>query len=166
MSFIFLTDEWIIVGALIVLLTICAEVGYRLGSSQAKRTGGSEAYLTHEVSALGVLALLLGFTFSMTAHRFEVRRDLILEEANAIGTAALRGQLLPQPYADQTQELFEDYTQSRIELFDAGIDQMRRGTAIKKAEDIQIRYGNWLMTYWKKTAWTSARVCLLKRSMM
>jgi hypothetical protein len=137
MSSLFLLDEWIVVGVLTVLLAIFTEVGYRVGRHQADREGGSESYLTHEVSALGVLALLLGFTFSMTAQRFELRRDLILVEANAIGTAALRGQLLPQPYADQTHGLFKEYAKVRIELFDAGVDEARRSVAIGKAEDIQ-----------------------------
>ena len=60
-----------------------------------------------------------------------------MEEANAIGTAALRGQMLPHPYADQSDVLFKQYIVTRTELFDAGIDEARRATAIQRAEEIQ-----------------------------
>ena len=45
---------------------------------------------------LGLLALLLGFTFSMAVDRFDARRAVVLEEANAIGTAYLRTQVLDE----------------------------------------------------------------------
>lgn len=137
MPSLFFVNEWIVIGVLTALLVISAEAGYRFGSYQAEHKGDSESYLTHEVSALGILALLLGFTFSMTAQRFELRRDLVLEEANAIGTAALRGQMLPRPYADESDQLFKQYILTRTELFDAGIDVTRRAAAIQQAEEIQ-----------------------------
>ena len=47
---------------------------------------------------LGLLAFLLAFTFGMAASRFETRRELVLDEANAIGTTYLRAALLPEPH--------------------------------------------------------------------
>lgn len=137
MSFFFLTDEWIVVALLVLLLAFSAECGYRFGRSRAKGQNGRETYLTHEASALGVLALLLGFTFSLAAQRFETRRNLILEEANAVGTAALRAQLLPQPIASETGALLQRYALARIALSEAGIDLSRRSAAIKEAEELQ-----------------------------
>jgi hypothetical protein len=46
---------------------------------------------------LGLLALIISFTFAMALSRFDARRDALLREANAIGTAALRARLLPTP---------------------------------------------------------------------
>lgn len=134
---LFFVDEWIILAAFTALLLIFAEIGFRFGHFQFARKGSSEGYLAHEASALGVLALLLGFTFSMAAQRFEARRDLILEEANAIGTAALRAQMLPKPNASQAHVLLVQYAESRVELFEARTDQALRASAVKKAELIQ-----------------------------
>ena len=48
-----------------------------------------------ENAALGLLALMIGFTFAMALSRFDARRDAVLKEANSIGTTALRARLLP-----------------------------------------------------------------------
>ena len=139
---LFFLDEWIVLAALTALLLIAAEVGYRVGQRHAKQIAqnhdgvGHTGYLTHEVSALGVLALLLGFTFSMTAGKFDLRRDLIVQEANAIGTTALRADLLPEPFAGQIRTQLSAYTRTRLALFDAGIDAQRRDTALAESEQI------------------------------
>lgn len=67
-------------------------------------------------AVLGLLALLLGFTFSLAAERFEARRYLVAEEANAIGTAYLRAQLLPEPHRARAGDLLVRYTDNRIAL--------------------------------------------------
>ena len=105
--------------------------------SASPRRGGGESpvsYLTHEVSALGVLALLLGFTFSIAAGKFEARRALVLDEANAIGTASLRAQMLPAGYDGEAKVLFDQYAEARVRLFDAGIDEGARQAANEVSE--------------------------------
>ncbi len=67
-------------------------------------------------AVLGLLALLLGFTFSLSIQRFEERRQLVLNQANAIGTAYLRAQLLDAPHRNRLSRLFVDYTHSQIDL--------------------------------------------------
>ena len=59
---------------------------------------------------------MIGFTFSMSLIRFDARRDAVLQEANAIGTTALRARLLPAPYATDALKLLRDYTEIRLEL--------------------------------------------------
>src|SRR3954468_12248899 len=69
------------------------------------------------VSAMiGLLALLLGFTFALAIDRFDTRRTLVLEEANAIGTTWLRAQILDEPGRTQLSRLLEGYTENRIAL--------------------------------------------------
>jgi hypothetical protein len=65
-------------------------------------------------SILGLLALMLAFTFSLAAARFEARRETVLEEANAIGTAYLRAGLLSEPERGKTQDLLREYVGLRI----------------------------------------------------
>jgi len=73
-----------------------------------------ESYLVSGM--LGLLALLLAFTFSMALSRYEERRHLVLEDANAIGTAYLRAQLLDEPHRTRLSAILVAYTDNRIEL--------------------------------------------------
>ena len=64
------------------------------------------------VSAMiGLLALLLGFTFALAIDRFDTRRVLVLEESNAIGTTWLRAQMLDEPGRTRLSRLLEGYTE-------------------------------------------------------
>jgi hypothetical protein len=63
-----------------------------------------------------LLALLLGFTYSMSAGRFEARRQLVVDEANAIGTTYLRAKTLPEPRSSEMQGWLRQYTALRGEI--------------------------------------------------
>ena len=63
---------------------------------------------------MGLLALLLAFTFSMSVTRYETRKQLLVDEANAIGTTYLRSQMLPEPYRSDVAKLTGDYVASRL----------------------------------------------------
>jgi hypothetical protein len=71
---------------------------------------------TIQAAVLGLLALLLGFTFSMAASRFEARKELVRDETNAIGTTYLRTQFLPEPYKSNAARLLRQYVDTRLEL--------------------------------------------------
>lgn len=98
----------------LVTIWIATEVGYRLG----ERTGamGSANVSTLESAVLGLLALMIGFTFAMSLSRFEARRDAVLSEANAIGTTALRARLLPEPHRAEVLKLLRDYVAIRLDI--------------------------------------------------
>ncbi|MCJ8156642.1 hypothetical protein [Sphingomonas sp. LaA6.9] len=65
---------------------------------------------------MGLMALLVAFTFSLAVDRFDARRGNVLLEANAIGTTYLRAQLLEQPHRARMSKLLADYTDTRISL--------------------------------------------------
>jgi len=94
-----------------------SEVGWRLG---ARRTDHSTNINTLESATIGLLALLIGFTFAMALSRFEARRDAVVQEANAIGTTALRARFLPEPNRGETLKLLREYVQVRIDAFQTG----------------------------------------------
>lgn len=77
-------------------------------------------------AVLGLLGLLLGFTFALAVDRYETRRSLVLEEANAIGTAYLQSQILPQPHRARMSDLLTRYTDNRIMLAEKATPQERR----------------------------------------
>ena len=100
-----------LIGVAIVFLA--SEFGWRLGI-RTKGHGASGNISALEQSLLGLLALMVGFTFLMALTRFEARREAVLNEANAIGTTALRARLLPAPHREESLKLLREYAQIRI----------------------------------------------------
>lgn len=95
------------------------EVGRRIGAARLARDpeGVTNGTGPIEAAVFGLLGLLLAFTFSGAATRFEARRHLIAEEANAIGTAYLRVDLLPGDAQPVVRQLFRRYLEARIETY-------------------------------------------------
>ena len=105
------------------------EAGYRLGNHR-RRWGREQdkSPLSEIVAAtLGLVAFLLAFTFGLAANRFEVKRGLILDEANAIGTAFLRTSLLPEPHRSESRNLLREY--AAIRTGDASEDKIAQSIA-------------------------------------
>lgn len=102
---------------LLVFLIIAVEVGYRLGlRNQPAVDEESKSHVNaFQASLLGVLALLLGFTFSLALQRFDSRSLAMVEEANAIGTTYLRAQLLPPTMEGEVQRLLSSYLDVRVQ---------------------------------------------------
>ncbi|MDX2133866.1 MAG: hypothetical protein SFV52_03745 [Saprospiraceae bacterium] len=96
-----------------VLLSI--EIGYRVGLNRSSKSGVEQESFTGSAvgSMLGLLAFVLAFTFGMAASRFEVRKQLLLEEANAIGTTYLRTDGLPEPQRTECRKLLQQYVDLR-----------------------------------------------------
>jgi hypothetical protein len=72
---------------------------------------------TIDAAVFGLLGLLIAFTFSGAGSRFDQRRTMIVDEANAIGTAWLRLDLLPQASQPALREKFRQYTETRLDIF-------------------------------------------------
>jgi hypothetical protein len=86
---------------------------------------------------LGVLALLLGFTFSLSLQRFDSRSEAVVTEANAIGTTILRADLLPETVRDSTQELLDRYVDLRIRAGTISMDRYgERGDVLQQSGDV------------------------------
>jgi hypothetical protein len=67
-------------------------------------------------AALGLLAFMLAFTFGMAAERFQLRKQLLLDEVNTINTAYLRAELLLEPHRSEVQNLLREYVDVRVDL--------------------------------------------------
>lgn len=95
------------------------EVGRRIGIARLARDpdGVAKGAGPVETAVFGLLGLLLAFTFSGAASRFEDRRHLTTEEANAIGTAYLRVDLLPPDTQPEIRQLFTRYLDTRVETY-------------------------------------------------
>jgi len=100
---------------MLVLLEVGRRIGVRrmLNDPEGARAGVGAV----EGAVFGLLGLLVAFTFSGAAARFDVRRQLIVEETNAIGTAYLRIDLLPPDAQPPLREGFRQYLDSRLEAY-------------------------------------------------
>jgi len=80
---------------------------------------------------LGLLAFILAFTFGMTGSRFDDRKQLVLDEANAIGTTYLRAALLPEKQGLEVRRLLREYAEVRLSVKDGHIQEV-----LDKSEEI------------------------------
>lgn len=99
--------------SIVAILAAC-EFGRWLGV-RASVSGGSNVG-TLEAAILGLLALLISFSFAMALSRFDARRDSVLNEATAIGTTALRARMLPPPHNVESLALLREYVRLRLHM--------------------------------------------------
>lgn len=86
------------------LVLAAVEVGFRIGRWRGQRSEHEQETPVGAIVAaiLGLLAFLLAFTFGMAASRYELRRELVLDEANAVGTTYLRAGMVPERSVPQS----------------------------------------------------------------
>ena len=114
----FLLNILVIVGALFLGIIFLLELGRRIRLARMEREGDvGKGVGAVEGAVYGLLGLLIAFTFSGAATRYDSRRLLIVEEANAIGTAYLRLDLLPAGAQASLKEKFRQYVDSRLEIY-------------------------------------------------
>lgn len=113
--------------ALVLLgtLLLCCEFGFRVGRMVSRRRGrDAEVPGIGTVTAgmLGLLAFTLGLSISIAQGRFDARRGLVVEEANAIGTAWLRAGLVEGTEGQEIRRLLAEYTQVRLDYTATAVD--------------------------------------------
>src|SRR5258708_1171074 len=118
---------------LIIAILLLMEAGRGFGilwrtRNQITSSGGGGAV---EAAVFGLMGLLIAFTFSGVENRFDTRRSLIVEEANAIDTAYLHLDLLPANAQPELRENFRKYVRSRLAIYQKipdweAVDALRR----------------------------------------
>lgn len=114
------TDSILLIAlGLFIGMLLSAEIGRRFGLATLRRNpeGLAKGIGAVEGAVYGLLGLIIAFTFSGAVSRFEHRRHLLTEEANAIGTAWLRLDLLPKDVQPGMKELFRRYLDDRIAAY-------------------------------------------------
>jgi hypothetical protein len=102
--------------AVIILIATAGELGHVLGLRRRRSEPGGPDLGILTGAAIGLLALLLAFSFSLALSRFDARRDLVLEEANAISSTANFTMMLPESEQAPILELLREYAVVRINL--------------------------------------------------
>lgn len=103
----------LVFGGAIGVLELAFQIGRRSKPKEAP-----PQLATIQGAMLGLLGLLLGFSFSGATSRFIDRQDVLMREANAMGTAYLRADLLEEPHATTLRNAVRSYCDARISLFE------------------------------------------------
>lgn len=111
---IVITPAWALLLATLLLSLAAAECGAVIARRRSAEPEGPVAALVGAV--LGLLAFILAFTFSLAANRFDVRKQLVIDDANACATAWLRAGLLPPAQRDEIRPLLKEYIQVRAQI--------------------------------------------------
>jgi hypothetical protein len=106
---------WALFFGMLILLALGRRIGTR--RLAADPDGARTRLGAVEGAMFGLLGLLIAFTFSGAASRFDARRQLVVDEANCIGTAYRRITLLPEPAQEPLQKLFREYLDSRMNTY-------------------------------------------------
>ncbi len=123
------------------------EIGFRVGRWWQDRLPGEQEGPTDMLvgSLLALMAFLLAITMGMAADRFDARRGLVLEEANAIQAVYLQAGYLPPAQTDQMRELVREYSTLRI----ATSDQAR---VLENARDLRVACTQTCGRSWKRSS--------------
>jgi hypothetical protein len=125
-------SSFLIAAVLLASMLAAIEFGYHMGARAQARASEPQKGQVNAVQAalLGVLALLLGFTFSLALQRHDSRSAAVVDEANAIGTAWLRTDLLPEPVRADAKKLMRRYVDLRVEASTVALDDPAARTAL------------------------------------
>jgi len=126
---------WALFIGIVLVVLLSVEAGYRVGRARARHVEEKETPVGEMVAAtLGLLAFILAFTFGLAANRFDTRRQLLLEEANAVGTTYLRAAMLPEG-RDEIRALLREYVDTRLEVVKPG----KLTAGLRQSENLQNR---------------------------
>lgn len=140
---------WLLGFLLLAATVACTYAGVELSRriSRLRGEGGdlSESQQGYVVSSVfGLLALLVAFTFALSMDRYQTRRQLVVQEANAIEAVYLKAQLLDEPHRTRFASLLIDYTENRLVLAEVRRDDARAQRLLEK--DSSILRDLWIAT--------------------
>lgn len=121
-----------------LLIAVLLGIGRKLRQLHQKHYGDVESGSIGIVvaSLLGLLGFLLAFTFGMAATRFDDRRHAVLTEANAIGTAYLRADILPEQQRTEAKRLLQEYVEIRSRVAASAIEPDTVTKAIEQSIEL------------------------------
>ena len=123
---------WLVLAVSVVSFWIAARIGVSIQKWRRSADEATRDDFTLLIGAtLTLLGLIIGFTFSMAVERYDQRKNLEEEEANAIGTEYVRANLLPAADAEKVRALLKSYLAQRIVVYSNPDSQERRRVMIQ-----------------------------------
>lgn len=113
---------WLFFFGTVLLVMLFIEAGYRLGNgAHRKSEDEKESPISGVAGAvLSLAAFVLAFTFAIVADRYDARKELVRDDANAIRVAYLRADFLPVAVRAESKQLLSKYLDSRLAFAQAG----------------------------------------------
>lgn len=126
---------------LLIAMILGQEAGFRYGLRAHERTPEVTREQTSTIlgAMLGLLALVLGFCFSLALQRFDDRSQAVVAEANAIGTTWLRAGLLQEPARSESQRLLREYIDVRVQEGAVSLDHPEERKALLQRGDALVQ---------------------------
>lgn len=123
----------------VAVIFVAIEAGYRFGSAAHRRSDDEKESPVSAMAGavLGLTAFILAFTFGMVANRFDTRKQLVLDDANALRTAWHQSDFLPEPERTEARSLLKHYLDDRLSLSQGEFDAEEVKTVLADAERIQ-----------------------------
>ena len=132
-------NEFLVVGGLLGGGLLASEIGYWLGRVFTPKDEAFGRQLdVIRTATFALVAFLIAFAFSGAGERFVNRLDVIVEEANALGTAWLRADVLPEPQRNELKATLKEYTTDRVTLYQTR-DRDEIDRLLGKVGDLQAR---------------------------
>lgn len=129
---------YMVAAVLFILIFLFYLLGYRVRQRWIKRNPDESRSELGAINTtlLGLLGLLLAFTFGMASSRFDTRRQLVIEEANDIGTVILRTDFFPDSTRRLLRNRLQEYVEARIGFYQAGMDMDKTVAYYIKADSL------------------------------
>lgn len=149
----------IFLAAVISGVALMVEIGRRIAVRRRPSTStGTSTIVTY---CFGLMSLLLAFTFYGAANRFDIRHDLIVQEASAIGTAYRRADLLPQEAQPRLKEMLREYVHTRLETYQKIVDPEGFKAALERTTALQNEIWQEAVAGGQAAGTTTAHILLL-----
>lgn len=134
---------WLLFAATFAVVALAVEVGYRLGHTAHRRSEDEKESPVSAITGaiLALLAFVMAFTFAIVSDRYDARKALVRDEANAIRTAYLRSDFLPEPDRSEAKGLFREYVGLRLAAVQSG-DVGQVGEVVVQSGQIQHQLWN------------------------
>ena len=120
-----------------IVVLVVAELGYHVARRARNAGAGTPASAGVQAALFTVVGLMLAFSFNLSLNRYDARRNAVTTEANAIGTAIQRTELLDSPAAQKMHAYLKLYLDARIAFVEADADERARADATRETEALQ-----------------------------
>lgn len=135
-SFLNDIDTLYIVLILFFAMLLSVWIGYKIAFKKPNKNSNDSELLS---PLLGLLALIMAFTFGMSNSRYDNRKDNLIDEANCIGTAILRADIYPDSLKVEFQKDFKAYSDSRNDFYTLDNDEGKINASLKKSSEISAK---------------------------